>query len=238
MKIIDLKPDFIIDQDSETENIHIHVGDKDIPYGFFFTKHRYLSNDFKGNKIMDKEDYIRTKSLWYFNFKDKSKYEVIAFGDYDINQTSIIGDYLYFENITDKDNDGTLKNDYCGGGIYRVKINDLQVEFCCDIEPYNFHGFEVATEQFLVFRSEDQIPDTTEIVFIDLKNKTNAILLDEWNNQEMDYKFIFDENGIPIYVITKKFVFENEVSSKNDNLGCFSWNNFLNKLEWENIKGI
>jgi hypothetical protein len=145
---------------------------------------------------------------------------------------------LYIENITDKDNDGTLKNDYCSGGIYRVKTNDLQVEFCCDIEPYNFHGFEVATEQFLVFRSEDQIPDTTELVFIDLKNKTKAILLDEWNNQEMDYKFIFDENGIPIYVITKKFVFENEVSSKNDKLGCSSWNDFLNKLEWENNREI
>lgn len=236
MKIIDLRPDFIIDKDSATETIHIHDGYKDIPYGFFFTKYKFLSHDFKGNKILDKKDHIRTKSLWYFNFKDKSKHEVIPFGDYDINETSIIGDYFYFTKITDKDRDGTLKDDYDGGEIFRVKINDLQVEYCCDIEPYIFHGFEVATEQYIVFRSEDKIPNTDEIVFVDLKNKTKAILLNDWKNDEMDYKFIFDENGVPVYVITKKFVFENEGGSTNYNLGCFNWDNFLSSLEWENIK--
>ncbi|WP_238885066.1 hypothetical protein [Clostridium sp. YIM B02551] len=235
MKIIELEPEFILDQDSEMEIIHMDVGYKDIPYGFFYTKYKYLSYDFNGKKIEDKKDYIRTKSLWFVDFSDKSKYEVLPFGDYDINETSIIGNYLYITKIIDKDQDGILEYDYDGGDIYRINIHNLQVEFCCNIEPYNFHGFEVATEQFLVFRSEDQIPDTDEIVFIDLKNKTKAILLNDWNKECMDYTFIFDEFGTPIYVITKRYVNKDEIGSSNDKLGCFSWTNFLNKLKWNSL---
>lgn len=140
---------------------------------------------------------------------------------------------MYFTKITDKDNDGTLENDYkSGGDIYRVNINNLQVEFCCNIGPYNFHGFEVANERFLVFLSEDQIPDTSELVFVDLVNKTKAVLLNSWNDEEMDYKFIFDESKNPIYVITKRFNSEDRDGTNKDKLGSFNWTNFLNKLEW------
>ncbi|KPU44276.1 hypothetical protein OXPF_24440 [Oxobacter pfennigii] len=229
MKIIELEPDFILDEDSETEIIHIYEVHEDIALGFFYAKYKYLSYDFKGNKIKNKDDYIRTKSIWHINLRDKIKNQVIPFGSYDIN---IIGNYLYFTQIIDKDDDGLLKDDYYHGDIYRVNIYNHQVEFCCCIEPYIFHGFEAASEQFLVFRSEDRIPNIEEIVFVDLVHKQKAVLLNDWHKGEMGYRFISDEHGIPIYVLTKRYVDVREIGSDKDKLGCFNWTGFLNKLEW------
>ena len=36
-----------------------------------------------GKDIKDADDYIRTKSLWYIDFKSKAKIEVIPFGELD-----------------------------------------------------------------------------------------------------------------------------------------------------------
>lgn len=143
---------------------------------------------------------------------------------------------LYFTKIIDKDNDDLLKDDYYGGEIHRINLKSFQVEYCCDIDPYNFHGFEAASERYIVFRSEDQIPDTTEIVFIDLKEKKKAVLISIWDSEEMDYKFIYDEEKKPIYILLKRFVFDGDPSSEKDKLMCFEWEDFLGKLEWKEIK--
>ncbi|MDP4147035.1 MAG: hypothetical protein Q8936_21605, partial [Bacillota bacterium] len=166
----------------------------------------------------------------------KSKIEVVPFGEFDINEANIIGDYLYYIKITDKDNDGLLKDDYEGGEIYRINLKSFQIECCCNTEPYNFHGFEMANERYVVFRSEDQIPDTTQIVFVDLKNRKKAVLTNDWEIEEMDYKFIVDEVQNPKYVITKRFVFDGDPSSESNKLMCFAWDNFLGQLEWNDLK--
>ncbi|AGK96497.1 hypothetical protein [Clostridium pasteurianum] len=131
---------------------------------------------------------------------------------------------------------GLLIDDYYSGEIYRINIESFKVEYCCDIEPYNFHGFEMATEKYIVFRSEDQIPDTEEIVFIDLENRKKAVLRNSWDIDELDYKFIFDEEKNPIYIATKKFVNEGVKGSEEDKLMCFEWGKFLNELEWDDLK--
>lgn len=233
MKLTDMKSDFILDSDTETDAIHFHYDD--ITNGMFYFKHRFLKHNFMDREIDDPEDYIRTKSLWYADFKSKTKMEIIPFGEFDINEVSVMGNFIYFTKVTDKDNDGLLKNDYYGGDIYRINLKSFQIEYCCNIEPYNFHGFEVATERYIVFRSEDQIPDTTEIVFIDLKEKKKAVLISVWDYEELDYKFIYDEEQKPIYVVLKRFVLDGDLSSEKDKLMCFDWKEFLGKLEWKEI---
>jgi hypothetical protein len=234
MKLINMKSGFILDSDTVTDVIHIEH--EDIPNGMFYFKHRHLEYSFKGEEIKDPDDYIRIKSVWYTDFKDQTKIEVIPFGEFDINEAKIFGNYLYFTKISDKDNDGFLNNDYCGGEIHRINIKNFQIEFCCDISPYNFHGFEMATERYIVFRSEDQIPDTTEIIFIDLKNRKKAVLTNSWDMEDMEIKFIFDEEHNIKYVITKRFVFDGDLSSENNKLMCFEWDAFVSKLEWNELK--
>ena len=192
MKFKDLKPDFILDMDTETEVIHIHLNHEHIPNGLFYSKNRYLKHSFQGKEIMSSDDYIRTKAIWYFDFTKQKKIEVVPFGDFDINQVDIMGNYLYYTKITDKDNDGLLTNDYCHGEIHRINLISFEAHYCCDIHPYNFHGFEVATEKYIVFLSEDQILDTSEIVFIDIENRKKAVVSDSWKDG-LDYKFIFNE---------------------------------------------
>lgn len=233
MKLTDIKSDFILDSDTETDAIHLHF--EDITNSMFYFKHKLLKHNFMGKEIEDPEDYIRTKSVWYVDFKSKTKIEVIPFGEFDINEARVMGNYLYFTKIIDKDNDGLLKEDYYSGEIHRINLKSFQIEYCCDIEPYNFHGFETATERYIVFRSEDQIPDTTEIVFIDLREKKKAVLLSIWDTEEMDYKFIYDEEHKPIYILLKRFVFDGAPSSEKDKLMCFEWEDFLGKLEWKEI---
>ena len=231
MELKDMKSDFVLDNDTETEVINLYY--EDIRNGVFYFKYRILKHNFMGKEIEDSNDYIRIKSLWYFDFKSKTKIEVVPFGEFDINETKVMGNYLYFTKIIDKDNDGLLKDDYYDGEIHRINLKSFQVEYCCDIKPYNFHGFEVASERYIVFYSEDQIPDTTEIVFIDLKEKKKAILISIWDSEEMDHKFIYNEERKPIYVLLKRFVLEGDSSSDKNKLMCFEWEDFLGKLEWK-----
>lgn len=235
MKIIDIKPDFVLDNDTETEIIETNIHFKDIPNSMFYCKVKLLKCDFKGNKIESPDDYIRVKSIWNINFKNKSKTEVVPFGEFDVNDSAIIGKYLYFTKITDKDNDGLLKDDYSGGEICRINVESLKVEYCCNIGSYNFHHFEMGTEQYIAFRSEDQIPDIDEIVFIDLKNKKKAVIENyaySESNECMEYKFIIDESQNPIYIVAKRFV---DSYSEADGLKCTKWENFLKSLEWHDI---
>lgn len=219
VKLNDMKSDFILDSDTETEVIYLHH--EEISNGMFYFKHKYLKYDFRGNEIKDPHDYIRTNSLFYIDLDNKNKVEVISFGDFDINYAMIIGNYLYFIKVTDKDNDGSLKDDYYSGDIYRINLKNFQVEYCCDTVPYIFHGFELATERYVVFRSEDRIPDTSEIIFIDLENKKKAIFTSSWDEDELNHKFIYDEKKNPIYIVAKKFVSEGTKGSKEDKLMCF-----------------
>lgn len=51
----------------------------------------------------------------------------------------------------------------------------------------------------------------------------------------MDYKFIYDEEQKPVYVLLKRFVFDGDPSSGDAKLMCFEWKEFLGKLEWKEI---
>lgn len=234
MKLNDIKSDFAFDSDTETEVIHLHYDD--IANGMFYFKYRYLKCDFNGKEIKDSDDYIRTKSIWYIDFLTKTKVEIVPFGEFDVNEARKMGNYLYYTKITDMDNDGLLTEDYSRGEIFRINLKSFRTEYCCDLEHYNFHGFEMATERYIVFRSEDQIPDTAEIIFIDLKEKKKAVFTSIWDTEELDYKFILDKEQNPIYVVSKRFVSEGANGSEEDKLMCYGWDNFLNQLEWNELK--
>jgi hypothetical protein len=158
MKLTDMKSDFILDSDTETDVIHFHYDD--ITDGMFYFKHRYLNHNFMGKKIGDPDDYIRTKSIWYVDFKSKTKIEAIPFGKFDINEARVIGNYLYF-----------------------TKIIDINI----------------------------------------------------WNSEEMDFKFIYNAEQKPVYVVLKRFIFDGDSSSEDNKLICFEWKELLDKLEWEEI---
>lgn len=85
-----------------------------------------MKYDFKGNEIENLDDYIRFKSIWYIDFRNKTKLEVVPFGEFDVNEAEIMGKYLYFTKITDKDNDDIFKDDYVDGDIYRINIESLK----------------------------------------------------------------------------------------------------------------
>lgn len=51
--------------------------------------------------------------------------EIVPVGNFDIDNVLVIGDYLYYIKITDKDNDGFLTNDYNNGDIYRINIHNF-----------------------------------------------------------------------------------------------------------------
>lgn len=236
MKFTNLIPEFILDEDNKTDIIYLENGE--IRNGFFYRKCRYLNRDFNGNKIDNPNNYIRTSALWFCDLKAKSKIEIVPFGNYDIYEISLIGNYLYYIKATDKDNDGCLENDDFGGDIFRINIETLKNNFCCNIGTYDFHGFEAADEQFLVFRSEDQLPDTVEEIFIDLVNKRKAVIRSSFDNYpgNVTYKYAYDESDAIGFIIINEYIGEDELGLFDNKLHCFNWTNFINMLDWEDTK--
>lgn len=236
LEFVDLEPEIILDEDSNTDIVYLDNGN--IQSGFFYRKCRYLSKNFKDNIIEDPRNYIRTNSLWFANLKDKTNIELVPFGNYDISEIHIMGNFLYYIKSTDKDNDGFLENDCDGGDIYRINIHNLKQEYCCSTSTYNFHGFEAADEDFLIFRSEDQIPDTVEEVIWDIINKRKAVLQSRLNLGPgcVDYKYITDESDSIAYVIINEIGRDYMYNSREEKLKCITWEAFKNMLTWENIK--
>lgn len=132
----------------------------------FISKTSIRKVDFNGNVIDRNENKIRTKSIWLVNRKNDMKKEIIQYGEFDINDVYLTENYLYYVKIVDEDNDGLLlENDYLSGEVWRLNRVTFDDHFCFKINPYYFHRFLSADDSYVVFISEDRIPDVTEIVF-------------------------------------------------------------------------
>lgn len=207
MRRFEMEPYFIIDTDTETEVIDTNINFYGISNGMFYTKVRYLTSDSQGNQIKNQDGFIRVKVLYHVDLKKNIRTEILPFGEFDIKETKIMGSYLYFIKISNKDHDKELS--YFRKDIYRVNIESLKMEYCCEVVPYDFLNFEMATDQYLIFCSRYETNDLDHIVVVDLINKKKVILgkVQWWNEYVYtDYKFIIDENEKLSSVVIKKLI--------------------------------
>ncbi|MNV48470.1 hypothetical protein D3C71_1403760 [compost metagenome] len=229
MKLSDLKMFQTIITASPNEEIHIldeHEGT------YFFTKTRIKTEDFKGNKIEDIENEFQITSIWSVNITDGQICEITPYGDFDINDVYITANYLYFVKITDTDHDGLLlEEDYQGGGLWRVHRQTLEQTFCFNIRPYNFHRFLTANDNYVVFVSEDRIPDVTEVVFYDLKTKRFAVLNNVYDYDWCDFRLVDDKKGEPAFLFQKKY--SEGLTQDVPCVNLVTWPDLIAQLDWE-----
>jgi len=130
--------------------------------------------------------------------------------------------------------DGILGDaDYESGEVCRIENAAKTLEYCFDIGDYNFHGFEFAGDRYICFSSEDQKPDLTEEVIIDLVTRRKAVLESSWiDGEEHDYRFITDQHDNPLFVVGKLWVSEGESSSSFKTVWCCTWDDVMKQLNW------
>lgn len=223
----DLKPNFILDYDSESEIIDFHWGISE-ETKFYYFKHKYLPTI--------EEENVRIQSIWCADLVTRETKEVFPFSLLNIDYTENSLDHFYFAGTMVKENDGFFKYDN-QGKIFRINKKTLKYEQCLKINSDYFHGFETVTDNFLVFRYEDHTPDNvTEIIIVDLKNKIKASIFDFWGTEtEYNYELIQNKNGEIQYLLIKRWIKESSSSSETNDLKCFLWNDFIKQLNWSDI---
>lgn len=231
---MDLVPSFTVDSDVEEQTIYFS---KTTENGLYYAKHRYLHTDFFGRPIEDRVNFIRIKSIWYTDLTTGQKVELVPFGEFDINNTYLSKDYLYFIKNIDRDGDGILSGqDYESGEVWRINRNTNSLEFCFDIGEYNLHFFEVGGERYVIFTSEDTKPDMTEEVVVDLVERKRAVISSlHLPGKEYDYRFIKDATDNPLFLVAKPWVGEGELSSASNKLWCCSWCDLIKQLHWVDL---
>lgn len=199
----------------------------------FISKTSIRKVDFNGNVIESNEDKIRTKSIWLVNRKLDLKKEIIPYGEFDINDVYLTGNYLYYVKIVDEDNDGLLlENDYLSGEVWRLNRVTFDDHFCFKINPYYFHRFLSADDSYVVFVSEDRIPDVTEIVFLNLTTKQSAVLNNTNEKNWCDFRVVNNQKGEPDYFIYKQVI--DEISEiEQSNVQMLKWRDLITQLQWE-----
>lgn len=199
----------------------------------FISKTCIRKIDFNGNAIGSLEDEIRTRSVWSYNLETDVKKEVIPYAKFDINDSYLAGNYLYYVKIVDEDKDGLLlENDYLTGEMWRLNRTTLNNEFCFKVTPFCFHRFLSANDAYVVFVSEDRIPDITEIVFYDLAAKKYAVLNNSYEKNWYDYRLVNNQNGEPDYFIYKKVTGKIPGKDRSDVL-ILKWSELIMQLKWE-----
>lgn len=139
--------------------------------GVYYTVRTFSRIDFNGNAIPEEHEPNRTAGLYLLDVENGVVSELVRRGAYDIADIFESQGYVHFVMVRDRDGDGLLgESDYPGTDICRVHIATGRIEHCFSLNYGNFcfHGFELATEECIVFRSEDCIPNTTQIVIVDV----------------------------------------------------------------------
>lgn len=189
--------------------------------------------DFNGNVIGSPNNEIRTRSVWRLNYTTDVKQEMIQYGEFDINDIYLTENYLYYVKIIDEDNDGLLlENDYLNGEMWRVHRKTLVNDFCFKVTPFYFHRFLSANDAYVVFVSEDRIPDITEIVFYDLAAKKYAVLNNRYEKNWCDFRLVNNQNGEPDYFIYKKVADKRSKQDLSD-VQMLKWSELIMQLQWE-----
>ena len=237
MRALDIKSKVVLDEDRNMDIVHTFYNQKYGSNQFFYTKAKFSNIDFNGNIISNPKNYISIKSIWYADLQTMSINEIVSVGNFDIDNVLVIGDYLYYIKITDKDNDGFLTNDYNNGDIYRINIHNFAEEFCCSIDSYEFFQYEIANEQFLIFDCAEDNLSNMYVIFVDLKNKQKAVLVNtfECGPKCIYFSFILDEHNSISYMVTKKYIDEGNAGSSEDKLSCISWSSLSRLLKWQDI---
>ncbi|MNY31761.1 hypothetical protein D3C86_1659360 [compost metagenome] len=140
---------------------------------------------------------------------------------------------MYFVKITDVDRDGLLlEEDYQKGELWRVHRQTLEQAFCFKISPYSFHRFLTANDNYLVFVSEDRVPDVTEIVFYDLNTKRLAVLNNVYDHDWCDFRLVDNTKGGPAFFLFQKRYSEG-VPPDDSCINLVTWPDLLAQLDWD-----
>ncbi len=204
----------------------------------YFKKVKYLTVDFNGNKILSDEDHVIVRSLWCINLKENAINEIVPFGNFDIGDIYITKNYVYFLKIIDKDQDGNLNDDFPSGEVWRVDKQSGTIEMCFDCGNYIFHGFEAANDRYVIFCSQDRVPDLTEIVIIDVLDSKYTVIsvpADDEQEDNYDYHFITDYEGAPQYLLSKRWVPWGEAPTSTNQIRYYLWMNVVSQLTWRSI---
>ncbi|WP_342565759.1 hypothetical protein NST84_11820 [Paenibacillus sp. FSL R7-0345] len=189
--------------------------------------------DFNGNVIGSSDKEIRSKSVWKVNHKIDVKQEMIQNGEFDIHDIYLTENYLYYVKIIDEDNDGLLlENDYLNGEMWRVHRTTFVNDFCFKVTPFYFHRFLSANDAYVVFVSEDRVPDITEIVFYDLAAKKYAVFNNRYEKNWYDYRLVNNQYGEPDYFIYKKVADKRSEQDLSD-VQMLKWSELIMQLQWE-----
>lgn len=179
------------------------------------------------------EDGIPITSIWMFNTTNETSKEVIPFGDFAIHDAYAAGNYLYFVKIVDVDQDGMLRElDYDYGEMWRVDLSTIKAEPCFMIQPYNFHRILTANDDYIVFISEDRVPDVTEIVFYSIKAQQFSVLNNDYEKDWYDFRIVNQCNGEPDYFIFKKEVVLDINSTELSVVNTIHWQDLISQLKW------
>ena len=213
----------------EEESNFIAFSDDEI----FISKTRNREIDFSGNMIANNEDKICTKSIWIVNYKANVKKEVIPYGEFDVQDVYLTENYLYYVKVVDSDSDGLLlEKDYLSGEVWRLNRSTLDNSFCFKIDPFYFHRFLSANDSYVVFVSEDRIPDVTEIVFYNLTTNKCAVLKNIYEKNWYDFRLISNHEAEPDYFIYKEII-DDTSEKKISNVQMLKWSDLITQLQWE-----
>ena len=191
--------------------------------GFFYLKQRVLQRENVGADDPDYEDSIRFRSIWYADLKTSTVTEVVPYGNYDISEfRATSASYFYFHKL-----------DYeKGQQICRVHKQTKEVEVCTNTDD-DFHGFEIVTDRYVMYQSEDKIPDVSELVIVDMvEQKIAAISMNRNDTDQFEYLFTVDAKGEIEDLILNRWVPEYESSTSRDHLVCCKWNEVERLLIW------
>ena len=213
--------DYAFDVHSDEESIRLdwnHDTSK-----FYYLKQKFLPNaDLKFKN--DDNDLIRFRSIWQIDLLTIKTIEVIPYGNYDIDEfRTCSNNYFYFHQI-----------DYLtGSSIVRFNKSTHEVEKCFQTAE-DFHGFEIVTDRYIVYRSEDREPDLSELIIIDMNNlEFTSIEMIRDDEQQFEFEFLKNENGEIESVMLTRWVPPDVKPSTLDRLVCCKWTDVVKTLTWK-----
>lgn len=214
---------FSIDYHSDEEVIRLDW--QATEEGFYYFKQKYLSPTLLGAQSAY-DDELRVRSLWYANLKTSEVHEILPYGNFDIEDFRVSSkSYYYF-----------LKNDYSAGmQVCRIDSETKTVEFCVRVDE-DFHGFELVTDQYIMYRSEDKIPDVSELVIVDLKNKKiTALAMTRNDTDQYEFLFVIDSEQHIQQLILNRWVPKNEKTTPKDSIICCNWSEVEPLFMWNEL---
>ncbi|WP_206669743.1 hypothetical protein [Paenibacillus luteus] len=110
----------------------------------------------------------------------------------------------------------------------------LVQELCFKVNLFNLHQILSANDEFIIFTSEDRLPDVTEIVFVNIPENQYVVIHNSYETGWYDFRLVNNKNREPDY-----FIFNQEVSMGNvkmdPEIKMIRWLDLIPQLIWEKV---